>query len=126
MSIAPTLKRTTTSIMLFAVAAVCCAQKQSSKSDFAIRTITAGITVRNLDDTTALLGAIHFLNDTKSKFENAGYTVQTIRIATQNFYEYQGTTSREKSIDHLIRFDRMARRYNVALSIWPTCKPECV
>lgn len=90
---------------------------QSSKHNFRIRTITAGITVSSLADTASVLRAVEFLKKARSEYQNAGYEVQTIRIATQNFHLYKGDYTYTQAIDLLKKFDRIATKENVAFSI---------
>src|SRR5689334_11937129 len=47
---------------------------------FKIRTITAGINLKNVRDSSSIQSAVAFLERAKTKFESAGYQVQTIRI----------------------------------------------
>ena len=55
---------------------------------FRIRTITAGVTLKSLTDTTTLNTTIDFLHKAKQEYMAKGYEVQTLRISTQNFYNY--------------------------------------
>ena len=89
----------------------------SQKFDFKIRTITAGITLKTLDDTTALKSAIVFLKSVEKAFTQKGYEVQTLRIATNNLYSYLHSSSLEESIPFLQRFDEIVQRNGVILSI---------
>src|SRR2546423_14955463 len=50
---------------------------------FRIRTITAGVNLKNTSDLTTVESAIEFLQTAKKKFEDEGYEIQTVRIATQ-------------------------------------------
>src|SRR2546430_1224258 len=50
---------------------------------FRIRTITAGITLRNPADMEGPGAALAFLKRAKRTVSDAGYEVQTLRIATQ-------------------------------------------
>src|SRR5215831_5125953 len=55
---------------------------------FKIRTITAGVNLKNTSDETTIQSAIGFLRRAKRIFEDAGYEIQTLRIATQPLPEY--------------------------------------
>ena len=62
---------------------------QKGAFSFRIRTITAGITLKDLSDTASLERAINFLKQAKKEFTDAGYEVQTLRIATSNLYRFR-------------------------------------
>src|SRR5438132_9453130 len=55
---------------------------------FKIRTITAGVNLRSTSDLAAIESSIEFLQKAKKKFEDEGYEIQTLRIATQPLPEY--------------------------------------
>src|SRR5262252_6918719 len=55
---------------------------------FRIRTITAGVNLSSTSDLKTIESAIEFLEHARKKFEDAGYEVQTVRIATQPFSQY--------------------------------------
>ena len=80
-------------ISFIALALSISAYSRAPEYNFRIRTITAGVTLSGLSDTTALLEAIEFLKSARATYREAGYEVQTIRISTQNFYEYLGNIS---------------------------------
>ena len=50
---------------------------RSQKFDFKIRTITAGITLKSLDDTATLKSAVVFLKSVEKGLTQKGYEVQT-------------------------------------------------
>ena len=110
-----------TLIVLFTSSAVFC---QTAKHNFRIRTITAGITISSLSDTTSIIQAVEFLKQAKSEYLKAGYEVQTIRISTQNFHEYLGDKTREEAISYLQKFDRIAQRDNILFSIGSILPPN--
>ncbi len=97
---------------------------QTANHNFRIRTITAGITLTNLSDTTSIVKAISFLKQARSEYIKAGYEVQTIRISTQNFYEYLGDKTREEAISYLQKFDEIAKRENMPFSIGNILPPN--
>ncbi|MEQ8534722.1 MAG: DUF711 family protein, partial [Imperialibacter sp.] len=76
---------------------------------FKIRTITAGITVESLSDTTSVIKAVEFLKQARTDYTNAGYDVQTIRISTQNLYEYLGGKTLDEALLYLKKFDEIAQ-----------------
>ncbi len=60
----------------------------TASPSFPIRTITAGISLKNAQDYRLLDAALKFLLQARETFVAAGYEVQTIRIATQPLAEY--------------------------------------
>ena len=90
---------------------------QESKFDFRIRTITAGITLRDISDTESVTKAIQFLNKSKQAFIDKGYEVQTVRIATQNLHELIKGKPTRQTIDGLKKLDEIAIKNNVLISI---------
>lgn len=97
---------------------------QTVKHNFRIRTITAGITLTGLSDTTSIIQAISFLKQARSEYVKAGYEVQTIRISTQNFHEYLGDNTREEAIAYLQKFDQIAKRESMPFSIGSILPPD--
>jgi hypothetical protein len=97
---------------------------QDAIHSFRIRTITAGVTLSSLTDTSALNDAIDFLNTAKLKFNSKGYEVQTLRISTQNLYYYLNQNSYEQALPHLVEFDKIAKRNNVFLCIGQILPPD--
>lgn len=90
---------------------------QPVQHNFKIRTITAGISLRDLSDTSSVIEAVDFLKKARNEFVGNGYEVQTIRIATQHFHEYVKNISYRDALVHLKKLDRIAKRENVMLSI---------
>ena len=82
-----------------------------------IRTITAGVTLKNLGDTVTLLDAIRFLKTAETTFRANGYTVQTLRIATNNFAVFTAGRPYATTLPYLIKMDSIVRKNNIILSI---------
>src|SRR5690348_10236586 len=80
-------------------------QGASSGHRFKIRTITAGVNLKNTSDLAAIESAIGFLQRAKKKFEDAGYEIQTLRIATQPLPEYLNGKSRGEALADLKKID---------------------
>jgi len=89
------------------------------KFSFRVRTITAGINLKNTKDTAPLQSAIDLLLRAKQKFESAGYEVQTIRIETQPLPEYLGSKSREAALADLKILDDLVIAKGALLNIGP-------
>jgi len=94
------------------------------QQDFAIRTITAGVTMSSLSDTVSLQQAVDFLKHAKSEFESRGYTVQTLRISTQPLHHYLNGISYNDALPFLIRIDKLMKRSGVIIAIGPLMEDE--
>ena len=93
------------------------AVKIETKPDFRIRTITAGVSLSSISDTTSIVNAIIFLNESKQEFQELGYEVQTIRISTNSLHQIINKSPDAETIIHLKKIDQIAKRENVSLSI---------
>lgn len=85
--------------------------------DFRIRTITAGINLTDLSDLGSIHEAIKFLESAGEIYIDQGYEVQTLRIATQNFYELVIGNPSSQTIDQLRTIDELLVKHNIMLSI---------
>jgi len=97
---------------------------QEANHLFRVRTVTAGVTLNSLTDTTTLNSAIEFLKKAKQEYITKGYEVQTLRISTQNFHNYLNQYSYEEALPLLVRFDKIAQRNNIILSIGQILPPD--
>jgi uncharacterized protein (UPF0210 family) len=86
---------------------------------FRIRTITAGVNLDSTNDLKTIESAIDFLQKARKKFEDEGYEIQTVRIATQPLSQYLNGKSRTAALDDLKRIDGVLSEKNVILSIGP-------
>lgn len=102
---------------------VVCVEAQTPRN-FSIRTITAGVTLKNLEDTAPIKSAIQFLEAAKLEYEGKGYTVQTLRIATNPIYEYMDGKTYEEALPYLIKMDELLKKANMILSIGPIMKAD--
>ncbi len=84
-----------------------------------IRTITAGVHVADIGDLRRVEGAIAFLARAKRAAEDAGYEVQTVRIATQPLAAHIAVRERAGALAGLQALDRAASAQDVSLSIGP-------
>jgi uncharacterized protein (UPF0210 family) len=101
------------------------AQAQVPRFNFRIRTITAGVTLRDLSDTLTINRAVSFLKQAQREFTNAGYEVQTIRIATSNLYTHLNNSSLKESLPFLKTFDNIATRNGITyISIGQILAPQ--
>ena len=86
---------------------------------FRIRTITAGVNLDSTGDLKTIESAIEFLQRARKKFEDEGYEIQTVRIATQPFSQYLNGKSRVAAIADLKKIDQILSARNAILSIGP-------
>src|SRR5713226_3303085 len=86
---------------------------------FKIRTITAGVNLKNTSDLATAESAIGFLQRAKKKLEDEGYEIQTLRIATQPLPEYLNGKSRAAALADLKAIDGVVSAENVLISIGP-------
>ncbi len=108
--------------LLFALTTA--AYSQETTHQFRVRTVTAGITLDSLADTTTFNVAIDFLKKARQAYINKGYEVQTIRISTQNLYKYLNQYSYNDALPFLVRLDKIAQRNNISLSIGQILAPD--
>jgi uncharacterized protein len=92
--------------------------------NFRIRTITAGVSLSSLSDTVTINNTIAFLKKSRAGYTQKGYEVQTVRIVTQNIYEYLGNKSWKEAIPYLKVIDKIAQREGVSLSIGELLPPD--
>ena len=112
------------SIFLFAWLLPSLLYAQGKAYPFRVRTITAGVSLSGLTDTAALIKAIDFLKEARKEFVARGYEVQTLRVATSNLYTYLGSHSLHEALPYLERFDRIAQRNGVILSVGQVLSPD--
>jgi uncharacterized protein len=84
-----------------------------------IRTITAGIAVSGLDDVGALDRALKRLVRVRKRAQDAGFEVQTIRVATTPLVANLDAGARRQAIGALEKFDAAIAAENALLSIGP-------
>src|SRR5438876_900667 len=86
---------------------------------FRIRTVTAGVNLKNTSDLATVESAIEFLLRARKKLEDEGYEIQTLRIATQPLPEYLNGKSRAAALADLKAIDGLVSARNVLISIGP-------
>jgi uncharacterized protein (UPF0210 family) len=86
---------------------------------FKIRTITAGVNLKSTSDLATVEDAISFLRQAKKRFENEGYEIQTLRIATQPLSDYLDGKPLKGVLADLKKIDRAVTGNNLVLSIGP-------
>ena len=84
-----------------------------------VRTITAFINIDRSRYQIDVSDTIKFLKYARTVFESRGYTVQTLRIATQPFPEYTKGLSREEAIQFFKNLDGIAQQEHIVIAIGP-------
>jgi uncharacterized protein len=86
---------------------------------FRIRTITAGTTLRDASDHAPVDRALAFLARARQRFADAGYEIQTVRVATQPLVAGLGTRERAAALPALQALDRSVSAASARLAIGP-------
>ncbi len=84
-----------------------------------VRAITAFVNVDRTRYQIDFSEAVSFLRKAQTTFEQAGYTVQTLRIATQPFNEYSEGMPREDALRFFRNLDGIAQQEKIVISIGP-------
>ena len=93
--------------------------KSPSGPGFRIRTITAGVNLDDSSDLSALRSATDFLEEAKRRFSEAGYEVQTVRIATQELSRTVAELGPDRSLELLSQIDALMTSRKVLLALGP-------
>lgn len=88
-----------------------------NQPDFRIRTITAGVTLQSLADTTTIKSAITFLKQARQGYQAKGYEVQTIRISTQHLHRLVDGKYNQATIQLLKQIDEIAVQNGLPIAI---------
>lgn len=92
---------------------------KSSGKGFRVRTITAGIDLDDVNDRAKIETAIGFLNSARSRFEDAGYEVQTVRISTPPLSRFLPDWHESAGEKAVVALDRFCAENGVLLSVGP-------
>ena len=84
-----------------------------------IRAITAFINLDRAQYREQVADALKLLRRAQTTFESRGYTVQTIRIATQPFPEYTQGLTTQQAVAFFKEYDALAQKEKFAASIGP-------
>lgn len=82
-----------------------------------IRALTAGVSLTNLRDARPVDAALDALVRTKRRFEEAGYEVQTLRVATPPVLGAASAQERQSALGAIRELDDVAARRGTLLSI---------
>ena len=84
-----------------------------------LRTITAFIDLDAAHAAEQVRETAAWLHQAQSRFEAAGYRVQTLRLTTQPFMEYAGALTREQALALFQQLADLATREKVLINIGP-------
>jgi uncharacterized protein (UPF0210 family) len=104
------------------VVSICPAQTSAPEPEAPktkIRCITAFVRLDRSSYQLQISEAMQFLKIAQTTFESRGFTVQTLRIATQPFPEYTQGLAREQALQFFKNLDGLAEMQNVVISIGP-------
>lgn len=89
----------------------------ASRKPLRVRTITAGVSLDGAGQTDRFEKAIAMLKRGRTAFEQAGFEVQTTRIATNPFLASLSAGDRAKTFAQLETLDRLAAGHGVMVSV---------
>ena len=92
---------------------------KSSSKPVRVRTITAGLELTQRGETRRLENTLDFLAAAKASAVNAGYEVQTLRIATNPWLSWGSPRDRELFLPRLRELDKIVTERGVILSLGP-------
>jgi uncharacterized protein (UPF0210 family) len=84
-----------------------------------VRTITTGLELSPRGESPRLQDALEFLAAAKRSFVNAGYEVQTLRIATNPWLAGASSSERRQLLERLRALDEILLEHDVILGIGP-------
>jgi len=94
-------------------------QKPESSPKPKVRAITAFVNFDRARYQIQMSETVHFLKYAQTVFESRGYTVETLRIATQPFPEYAMSLPHNEALQFFKDLDGLAQQDHVILSIGP-------
>jgi len=86
---------------------------------FRVRALTAGVAIEGAHELGIVESALDFLDEARRQIQEAGYEVQTIRIATNPFLLDALPREREAALSQLAVLDRLIAERGALLSIGP-------
>jgi uncharacterized protein len=92
---------------------------KSAAKPVRVRTITAGLELSPRGESQRIDRALDFLADAKRAFVNAGYEVQTLRLATNPWLAGASSSDRQKLLARVRELDQRVTERGVILSIGP-------
>lgn len=92
---------------------------KSAAKPVRVRTITTGLELSPRGESRRIESALEFLAAAKRSFVNAGYEVQTLRIATNPWLAGASPGDRQQLLARVRELDKIATEHDVILSIGP-------
>lgn len=86
---------------------------------FRVRTLTAGTPIASFTDTGAIESTLDFLAAARRRFVEAGYEVQTIRIAVSSLLLDASPKERAEALPGIVALDRLVSARGALLNIGP-------
>lgn len=96
----------------------------AERPPFRIRTITAGVPLTANGWLEQLRQSADFLREARAVYQNQGYEVQTLRIATPPLPEYLDNWSDSRGLAFLGELDEFCRQQELVLSIGPVINSD--
>ena len=84
-----------------------------------VRAITVFLDLNAAHYEQQVIEAARGLHAAQALFEQAGYTVQTVRITTQPFMQYAGALEQAQALRLLLRLAELGRQHQVLINIGP-------
>lgn len=95
------------------------ANSSSAGKNFRVRALTAGTPIAGFADTHTVEAALDFLASARRRFEEAGYVVQTTRVALNPLLVGASAGARADAIPKLAALDALAAAHGAVISIGP-------
>jgi uncharacterized protein (UPF0210 family) len=106
-------------LILLACSGAAAQKKEPEPAKPKVRAITAFVRIERDHYQPEITEAVQFLKIARTTFESRGFTVETIRLATQPFPEYTQGLSHDQAIQFFKNLDGLAQQEHVILSIGP-------
>ena len=106
-------------VLLFACVTCAAQDKAPEPAKTKVRCITAFVRLDRGSYQLQISEAVQFLKIAQTTFESRGFTVQTLRIATQPFPEYTEGLSHDAALQFFKDLDGLAQLQHVIVSIGP-------
>ena len=100
-------------------ASAAAASREKAVSALRIRTFTAGVELKDAADGAALERALAFAGRARHRAQEAGFEVQTIRVATNPLVAALSASQRDATLANLKKLDAIADGAGAVLSIGP-------
>ncbi|MGH9862975.1 MAG: DUF711 family protein [Candidatus Acidiferrales bacterium] len=114
-----TRKKAVVSFLVFASLAALGPARAHAAEKPTVRAVTAFIHLDRVRYEQQVQEALVVLRRAKAAFEEAGYEVQTLRIATQPFPDYTRDLLQSDALAFLQAYDQLMRKENIAAAIGP-------